>query len=163
MTRARWAGLAIGGLAVALVALLAAGRGATAPPSDVTVSDAFTTEGSTALAVYFDLANGGGGDAIVGAEVVGAVGAVDRVTLHQRGERDGLTIMEPTDAIDIAATSDHALVPAGAHVMLEGLAAPVEHDDVVRLRLDLRRGDDVEVDVRVVTADEAVALTTVQG
>lgn len=82
------------------------------------------------------------------------------VTLHETAERDGLSIMEPADAIDIAGGTENALAPADAHIMLERLTRKVTTDDVVSLRLDLDRAEDMTIEVRVVTADEAVGLLT---
>lgn len=152
----------IAGLIVAVVA--ACGGQAQASESQIEVVDAFTTDASMALAVYLDLDNPGGADRIVGAELVGdSAGLARDVSLHQTAERDGLSIMEPTDAIEVDGGTDDALDPAGAHVMLEDLSRPVAVDDVVEMRLDLDHGDDLAVSVRVVTADEATGLLVGEG
>ncbi|HEU5148853.1 MAG TPA: copper chaperone PCu(A)C [Iamia sp.] len=151
--------------AVVVVALAACGGGAArAAAPQVAVADAFTTEGTMALAVYLDVENPGGPDRIVGAELVGeSAGLARDVSLHQTAERDGLSIMAPTDGIEVAGGTDDALAPAGAHIMLEDLVEPVSLTTPIRLRIDLDRGDDVTVDVRVVTADEATGLLTGGG
>lgn len=145
---------------VLVAALTGCGReAASAAESQVEVVDAFTTEGTMALAVYLDVENPGGPDRIVGAELVGeSAGLARDVSLHQTAERDGLSIMEPTDGIEVAGGTEDALDPTGAHIMLEDLEEPVSFDTPVRLLLDLDRGADVTVDVRVVTADEATGL-----
>lgn len=128
---------------------------------DITVVDAFATEGTMALAVYLDVENPGGADRIVDVELVGASAELaERVTLHQTAERNGLSIMEPTDAIDVAGGTDEAVTPGGAHVMVEDVARAVTTADVIELTLDLDRSEDIAVDVRVVTADEAIGLLT---
>lgn len=146
----------------ALLVLVVAGCGGgtdAAAPSRVAVVDAFTTEGTHALAVYLELANDGGPDEIVGGALLGDdADLAERVSLHRRGERDGLATMEPVDALAVPGTGEGALVPADAHLMLEGVGAAVEAGSTLRLHLELRQGADLEVDVRVVTADEAVEL-----
>ncbi|QYG94336.1 copper chaperone PCu(A)C [Iamia sp. SCSIO 61187] len=82
------------------------------------------------------------------------------MTLHQTAERDGLSVMEPTDGIDIAGETDGALRPGDAHIMLEDVSREVTTDDLVSLRLDLDRAEDMTIEIRVVTADDAVALLT---
>ncbi|WCO67991.1 copper chaperone PCu(A)C [Iamia majanohamensis] len=145
-----------------LLASTGCGEGSAADgPARAEIVDAFTTEATTALAVYLDLDNDGGDDRIVGADLVGdSAGLAAEVTLHETAERDGLSIMEPADAIDIAGGTENALAPADAHIMLERLTRKVTTDDVVSLRLDLDRAEDMTIEVRVVTADEAVGLLT---
>lgn len=146
--------LAVGTLAVALVACAETSPKAA---SAVVVDDAFTTEGTMAIAVYLDLSNAGGPDTIIGADLLGQhTGLAKDVTLHQTSERDGLSIMEPTDGIEVAGETDDALAPEGAHLMLEGLSRPVVAGEVIPLRLDLERGADIELEAHALSADEAV-------
>lgn len=145
-----------------LLVVAGCGGGSVAAEANrVKVIDAFITEGSMALAVYLDLDNHGRADRIVGADLVGdSAGLAAKVTLHQTAERDGLSIMEPTDGIDIAGETDGALRPGDAHIMLEDVSREVTTDDLVSLRLDLDRAEDMTIEIRVVTADDAVALLT---
>lgn len=128
-----------------------------AEPSRVVVRDSFTAEGTMGLAVYLDVDNQGGPDAIVGARLLPPDEALaGRVTLHRTGERDGLTTMEPTEAIELAGTTTGALGPAEAHIMLEDVDQDVAAGRTIALAVELRRGDDIPTEVQVVTADEAV-------
>lgn len=125
--------------------------------SAIVVDDAFTTEGSMAIAVYLDLSNAGGPDTIVGAELLGRhMSLAEDVSLHQTTDRDGLSIMEPTDRIEVGGETDEALAPGGAHIMLEGLSRPIVAGEVIPLRLDFERGADVDVEARALSADDAV-------
>lgn len=150
---------------VLLIASAGCGGGSSAAESSrVEVVDAFTTEATTALAVYLDLDNRGKADRILGAELVrDSVGLATEVTLHQTTERNGLSIMQPADAIDIAGETEGAVSPADAHLMVERLARDVTTDDIVSLRLDLDRAEDITIEARVVTADDAVGLLTEEG
>lgn len=159
MRRRLVVGAAVAVALVLAVVVLARPDGPGGPPPRIRVVDAFTMEGTVALAVYLDLANSGGPDEVVGVEVVsGLPGDDPEVTLHQTARRDGLSIMEPTDAIAVDGDTATALTAAGAHLMLEGISGDVTTGDTITLRVDLRRSDDLVVEVRVVTADEAVEL-----
>ena len=123
------------------------------------VVDAFTAEGEDAVAVYLELRNRGGADSIVGAVATGPPSLADaKVTLHQTTTREGLSIMEPTDAIDVEADAEDALAAADAHIMITGFDASLRAGAELGIRLDMRRGDDVSTDVRVLSPDEATAL-----
>lgn len=147
--------------ALAVIAALAAcGSTPRAAAPDIEVRDAFATEGTTALAVYLRVDNAGGADEIVGAVVDDPDLVVDRITLHRSEERDGLSIMAPTEEIDVAGESSDAVTPESAHLMLEGVDAAVAAGEEIDLRLDLRRSADIAITARVVTADEAIGLLT---
>lgn len=149
------------GAAVLVVTLAACAEDAPATASAVVVEDAFTTEGTMAVAVYLDLSNSGGADTIVGAELAGQHASLAKeVSLHQTSDRDGLSIMEPTDGIEVAGETDEALAPEGAHLMLEDLSRPVVAGEVIPLRLDLERGADIELEAHALSADEAVGRLT---
>lgn len=146
--------------ALALTAGLASCRSSPpSGPSAVEVVDAFSAEGTVAVAIYLQLANPGGPDSIVGADLVGDWSdAADDITLHQTKEEGGLAIMSPTDRIVVAGGTDDALAPSGAHMMLANLDRPVTVSDEIEVRLDFARGDDIVATVRVVTADQAIGL-----
>lgn len=148
-------------LVLAAGAVTGCGGAASGGPPEVTVVDAFTSQGTTALAAYLEVENPGGADRIVGAELSGPdADLADDVSLHQTEERDGLSIMRPTDAILIAGGTDDALAFSDAHVMFEGVTIDVAAGDTLALRLDLDRSADIDVTVRVVDSDEAIALLT---
>lgn len=154
-------GRALVGAALLVVTPAACAEAAPQGASAVVVDDAFTTEGSMAIAVYLDLSNSGGADTIVGAELAGQHEALAKeVSLHQTSERDGLSIMAPTDGIEVAGETDEALAPGGAHLMLEDLSRPVVAGEVIQLRLDLERGADIELEAQALSADEAVGRLT---
>lgn len=143
--------------AALVFAALLSGCGAPARGAgpDVAVEDAFSTAGSGALAVYLDLSNAGGADEIVGAELLGV--DAEGVSLHRTSERDGLSIMEPTDEIAVPSGTD-SLEPKDAHLMLTGIGEDLKPGQTLSMRLSLRRSGSLPVEVRVVGSDEAVRL-----
>lgn len=140
-----------------LLALSAAcGSGPEAAP-EITVLDAFTIPGEQSLAVYLTLANDGGSDRIVGAELAGGdTGRAQRITLHETVERQGLSVMQPVDHISIPAGTRTALEPGGGHLMLEGLVGAVALGDTLTLTIRFDRSEPLTATVRVITVDAAL-------
>lgn len=100
-------------------------------------------------AVYLVVDNGGGDDVLVGASSPVAA----RSSLHLVEERDGLSMMERVEAIDVpnGVTDMH---PGGAHVMLEDLDAPLEAGDEVRIELRFARSGARTVTAEVVPLED---------
>jgi copper(I)-binding protein len=128
-----------------------AAEGAWARPTPATAD-----EGVVYLTVTSDEA-----DAVVGASVAPSV--ADEVQLHQTtgggagGGHDHGAVGGGGDAVamgevaELAVTTDEPLVfePGGNHVMLVGLAAPLEQGDEFELTLELASGRRLAVDVPV--------------
>lgn len=144
-------------LLFAVAAAVGGCGGSVQPAPDVELLDAFTIPGEEDLALYLTLANGGGSDRIVGAELTGPdAGRAERITLHRGVERNGLTIMEPADHIDVPGGTGTALEPGGGHLMLEGLSAPVALGDSLQISIRLDRSPPLTGPVEVVTVEEAL-------
>jgi copper(I)-binding protein len=128
-----------------------AAAGAWARPTPATAD-----EGVVYLTVTSDEA-----DAVVGAAVAPSV--AEEVQLHQTtgggagGGHDHGAVVGGDDAVtmgevaELAVTPDEPLVfePGGNHVMVVGLAAPLEQGDRIELTLELRSGRTLAVDVPV--------------
>lgn len=143
----------VAGLVVdALFAATACSSGGEAGP-DITIVDAFMTPGEDTLAVYLTISNDGGEDDITDAA---APGDAQRVTLHQSVDRNGLSVMEPAEEIDVAAGSTTALDPGKAHLMLEGLTRPYEVGDELQLDVTFAKSGTIRTIVQVIEADEAL-------
>lgn len=138
--------------AIPVVLVLGAGACGTDPgPPDVQVASALVTEGDQVTAAYVTLTNEGGGDRLVGASSPVA----DRVVLHETVEQDGLLLMRlAEDGFAVPAGGDLALVPGGAHIMLEELVAPLHAGEHVTLTLDLAESGPVTADAEVVSQIE---------
>ncbi len=99
-----------------------------------------------AASAYVTLDNDGDGtDRLVGVTSPSA-GAV---SLHVTEERDGLSIMQEADGLDVPPGSGLTMAPGGTHLMLEDLAQPLEAGSTVTLRLSFERSGDVEVRAEV--------------
>ncbi|HEX5367760.1 MAG TPA: copper chaperone PCu(A)C [Acidimicrobiales bacterium] len=152
--------LAATGLATALALALAAcgdddADSASAEPEEVTVRDAWarpTAAGQTAGAAYMVLTGGTEDDRLVGAEVDGSVARTAEI--HETmpaggmGGGDAMTMRE-VDAVDVPAGEEVALEPGGYHVMLLGLAGPLEEGDTVEVDLELEHAGTIEVTAEV--------------
>lgn len=119
------------------------------------VVDAFATPGSDTVAVYVQIANAGGPDELTGATVLRPWSA-DAVTLHQTRNSNGLSTMVPVEAIEIAGDGPTSLGPGQAHLMLEGLDAPLALGDELRLRLTFHTSAPQVVTVNVIDPADAL-------
>lgn len=90
--------------------------------------------------------NRGENDRIVG---VSAADAAEKAELHTNDMSGGMMQMRRVDAFDLPARKEFALKPAGDHVMLRGLKAPLRAGDVFRIRLTSERGGEIEIPVTV--------------
>lgn len=149
--RRRWFAL----VAILLGALSLGSCSKSEPASVVRVIDAFATPGQEAVAVYLRLSNAGGSDDIVGASVAGFPSA-QQVTLHKAKDRDGLSVMVPTDRIQVPARGESALGPGDAHLMLEGVSVPLDAGDGLQLVVEFDRAGPAEIDVEVIPLTDAL-------
>lgn len=140
---------------ILIVALLGVGACSSAdePMPDIAIVDAFMTPGADSAAVYLTIANDGGADDITGADSPGNAGSV---TLHQSVDRNGLSVMEPADEIEVAGQSTTALDPGKAHLMLEELTRSYEVGDELQLDVTFAKSGTIRTVVQVIEADEAL-------
>ena len=112
------------------------------------VSQAFAGESVTGetAAVYFALRNRGPTDDTLDAILVeGAASA----RIHEAGERDGLRVMSPVNALPLPADEVTRLVPGGTHVMLFDLAHRPVAGDSLRGVLRFRSGRAISLRAKV--------------
>lgn len=145
------AALAVG---LALPALAACGDADadTAGPPELSVVEAYaapSAAGSDTGAAYLEVADEGGGDALVGVRT----DAAQRVELHRTRTRDGLAVMEEVDRLEVPGGGRLRLEPGGDHLMLVGLVAPLEPGDTVRLELSFATSAPLSVEAPVLSYD----------
>lgn len=100
-------------------------------------------------AVYLTVVNDDGEiDRLVGADTPLA----DQVTLQAPDILDGVAIMRPLEAIEVAPGTPTVLRPGGLHIMLRGLRRPLRADEAFPLLVIFEHAGVVEVQVEVVGA-----------
>lgn len=134
-------------LAVAAVALAACGG------SD---SDTLEVSGAWARTSAMDAANGAAymtltsptDDAVVAASVDMSVAM--KAEVHETTmQADGSMAMQEVNSVALPAGEAVEFAPGGFHVMLMGLAAPLEIGSTVSITLSLESGDSIVVDAEV--------------
>lgn len=78
-----------------------------------------------------------------------------KAELHRNDMKGGAMQMRPVPAIDVPAGGEAVLEPAGAHVMLMGLKAPLKAGDAFDIVLKTARHGDVTVKISVRNPGEA--------
>lgn len=78
--------------------------------------------------------------------------AAKRAQLHRTIMDDGVMKMRPVDAVEIAPGPPTVMQPGGLHVMLMGLAAPLEEGDLLPLTLTFEHAGTIEVEAIVLSA-----------
>ena len=114
-------------------------------------------------AVFFHLENTGEtDDTLLAVEVSPEIanGAELHTTLNDEGT---LRMRQMTDGIVIPAGSEVAVQPGGHHVMLFGLAAPLEDGSRFPVTLVFEQAGAIEVEVAVELPDEAAPTTDDAG
>lgn len=143
--------------------------GSTVPKdSGITVSGAWarmSPAGVTMGAAYMDVASGMG-DKLLGASVEPSIAS--KVEIHETVSADddapgttkapgmnsdepmqGAMTMKPVESIDLPAGKTVSLKPGGYHIMLIGLAAPLEVGQSFQMTLKLEKHGDFMIDVKV--------------
>lgn len=96
-------------------------------------------------AVYMTITTSGGPDSLIAA----ASPAAQAVELHASLEEGGVSKMQRLDAVPVAADAPARLEPGGYHIMLIGLAAPLDEGATVPLTLTFEKAGEVTLDVPV--------------
>jgi periplasmic copper chaperone A len=135
-------------VAVALVVAVTACGGGPDGTADIELTDAAVGATTSAIAaMYLTVTNHGDGrDALVGASCSCAA----QVTLHLTEHDGGLAKMVDTDRLELEPGASVALDPAGSHLMLEQLDAPLTEGDTVAVVVAFERSPDVTLEVPVV-------------
>ena len=98
-------------------------------------------------AVYLTIHNDGEDDVLI--DVEGP--AANAVELHTTIEEDGILKMRHLgDGLEIPADSEVELAAGGHHVMLMGLADPLEYGDEFTITLIFEKAGRIDIDVMVV-------------
>lgn len=140
----------------ALIVMLGACSGTIRAP-EVRFVDAFATTGAEAAAAYLVLDNTGGEDELVAVELRGTdAGLARTVSMHTTTDRDGISVMERADTIEVRADGRTELAPGGTHLMLEGLRRPIEPGQRLQIRLLLARGGPLDAEVEVIAVEDAL-------
>lgn len=107
-------------------------------------------------AVYLTIRNDGEADTLV--EIYGP--DADKVELHESVmDGDVMTMQHLEDGIEIPANGEIHLSPGGNHIMLMGLAEPLNVYDTFNLTLVFEKAGSVEVEVYVVDPAELESVT----
>lgn len=133
--------------AVLLASLLLAACSRGAP--DIAVSDVWARETrSGETAAYVTIVNRGSvSDRLVA--VAAPAPAPASASLHETRYEKGIARMRPVDGVEIPAGASVALEPAGAHVMIIGLAEPLAAGDSLALTLRFERSGERRVTAEV--------------
>jgi periplasmic copper chaperone A len=138
---------------ILLCFLLLGACGKPAAPA-IRVSDAWaraTATGQTTAAVYATIVNeGAAGDRLVAASSDRAAQAM----LHEGSVENGIARMRMVDRIGLAPGQRLELKPGGTHVMLTGVARPLNAGNQFTLRLRFEKGGETTVPVTVVGAGD---------
>lgn len=111
-----------------------------------------TAPGAANAAAYFTLTNTGGApDRLLSASTP----AAGKAELHTHLMDNGVMRMRPVEAIDVAPGTPATLAPGGLHVMLLGLAKPLEKGQSFPLTLVFEKGGSVTVEVSIQGAGDA--------
>ena len=132
-----------------LLFLVASAGSAAAGP--MTVTDAWiraTPPGVPTAAAYLTITNAGAADRLLGA----ATPAAQAVELHAHVEDGGLHRMERLAEVAVPAGAVVRLEPAGLHLMLVDIAAPLAAGMRVPLTLRFATVGEIELEIPVVDA-----------
>ena len=134
-----------------LLWFIAAGAAGSAAAGPMTVTDAWiraTPPGVPTAAAYLTITNAGGADRLLG----GATPAAQTVELHAHVEGGGLHRMERLAEVTVPAGAVVRLEPAGLHLMLIDIAAPLAAGTHVLLTLRFATAGQIELEIPVIDA-----------
>jgi periplasmic copper chaperone A len=115
---------------------------------DIVISGAWgrPSVGSGPGAVYLTLHNEGRApDRLVGV----VTPAAGMAMIHESYTEDGISKMRMLDAVELPPGETVTLAPAGLHVMLTDLAAPLKQGEVVPVDLTFEKAGTVRVEARI--------------
>ena len=137
-------------VALTVSALCCAGCGADVEPH-ITASNpvAGAVPGDSA-AVYVELENSGGDDALIGA----TCDCDAEISLHVTEDLDGISIMTGADRLDVPTGSTLELDPGGSHLMVQDLKSPLTAGSTIDITLHFERSEDLSVTVPVVPLED---------
>jgi periplasmic copper chaperone A len=129
-----------------------ASAAAAAAKANIDVNEGWTraTPGNaTTAAVYLRIISVKDADRLIGAKTAMA----EKAELHTSTMANGTMRMTPAAAIAIPAAGTVAFTPAGAHIMLTGLKAPLRQGESFLVTLDFEKAGQHSAVVRVAAAN----------
>ena len=133
--------------AAAFVLLISACGG----DAEVEVDDAWARTSASSQengAVYMRISGGDVADQLLGVSVGADVARMAQI--HETSmDSDGVMMMQPVPAIEVAAGGEVALEPGGFHVMLMQLAEPLVAGEEIEVTLTFAEAGDIEVTAEV--------------
>jgi periplasmic copper chaperone A len=114
---------------------------------DVTITNAWAraTPGGAQTAAAYVTVQSAAGDRLTGV----ATPAAQKAELHLMTMDNGVMKMRPVDAIDLPAGKAVSLKPGGYHIMLTGLAKPLQEGQTFPVTLTFAKAGARDVDVAV--------------
>lgn len=125
-----------------------AGPGGTASLGDLTIERAMARASignAPTSAAYMTITTSGEPDRLIAA----ASPAAQAVEMHTTLDQVGVMQMQRVESIPVAPDAPAQLAPGGLHIMLIGLAAPLEEGTTVPLTLTFETAGEVTVDLAV--------------
>ena len=120
----------------------------TAAQAQITVQDAWaraTPPGAKIAAGYLVIRNGGGADRLLGASSP----AAERVETHTTRRDGDISRMREVKGYEVPARGTLELKPAGSHLMLVNIKAPLKEGTTVPLTLKFERAGEVKTELQV--------------
>ncbi len=136
-------------LALTAAAAISFARGEESRTGDLAIVSAWaraTPPGASVGAAYLTIENrGAADDRLVGAESP----AARSITMHQTIEENGVSAMRPIENAPIFAGGRLEMAPAGGHLMLTGLAAPLKQGATIPMTLTFEKAGAVTIEVEI--------------
>ena len=120
----------------------------TAAEAQITVQDAWaraTPPGAKIAAGYLVIRNAGGADRLLGASSP----AAERVETHTTMRDGDISRMREVKGYEVPARGTLELKPAGSHLMLVNLKAPLKEGTTVPLTLKFEKAGEVKTELQV--------------
>ena len=137
-------------VALTVSALCCAGCGADVEPHITASNPVVGAVPGDSAAVYVELENSGGDDALIGA----TCDCDAEISLHVTEDLDGISIMTGADRLDVPTGSTLELDPGGSHLMVQDLQSPLTAGSTIDITLHFARSEDLSVTVPVVPLED---------
>jgi len=140
---------------ILISAVLLLGSAVVAAAEEITISDAYARSGSKSGAAFFTISNAGeAADRLVA--VRSEVARRTELHTHILNDQGVMRMVHVEEGFEIPAGGAHALARGGDHVMLMGLAEPLEQGSTVTLMLEFEVAGEIAVDMPVDNDRKAV-------
>jgi len=137
-------------VALTVSALCCAGCGADVEPHITASNPVVGAVPGDSAAVYVELENSGGDDALIGA----TCDCDAEISLHVTEDLDGISIMTGADRLDVPTGSTLELDPGGSHLMVQDLQSPLTAGSTIDITLHFECSEDLSVTVPVVPLED---------